>query len=155
MNRRRGRAVRAAVLLSASFALFTAFGLAAAQEHTPQTGAPVFEKDVLPIFKANQCLTCHGPNLKIKDMNLSTFQGAMQGSEGGPVVVPGKPVIKSLAAVCEDAAVLDTQLDSSGVQYPKQETRENLWYATRMKETQEPSWIAPYWQAILTKSSRA
>ena len=91
MNRRRGRAVRAAVLLSASFALFTAFGLAAAQEHTPQTGAPVFEKDVLPIFKANQCLTCHGPNLKIKDMNLSTFQGAMQGSEGGPVVVPGKP----------------------------------------------------------------
>jgi hypothetical protein len=91
MNLRRACVIRAAAVLPAIAALIALSGVLSAQGQPPQSGVPVFEKDVLPILKANQCLTCHGPNLKIKDMNLSTFQGVMQGSEGGPVVSPGKP----------------------------------------------------------------
>ncbi|PYV93292.1 MAG: hypothetical protein DMG05_01735, partial [Acidobacteria bacterium] len=48
-----------------------------------------FETDVLPILKAN-CVQCHGTETKIKEMNLSTFEGVMKGSESGPVVIAGK-----------------------------------------------------------------
>ncbi len=46
---------------------------------------------MLPVLKANTCLGCHGPSLKIKDLNLSTFEGVRKGSESGAVVVAGKP----------------------------------------------------------------
>src|SRR5262245_27731389 len=48
-----------------------------------------FEADVLPLFKAN-CVQCHGPNVKTKDLNLGSYEGVMKGSESGPVIVPGK-----------------------------------------------------------------
>ena len=48
-----------------------------------------FETDVLPILKAN-CVQCHGTETKIKEMNLSTFEGVMKGSESGPVVIAGR-----------------------------------------------------------------
>lgn len=91
MNRRSVLVVRAAALPVIVGAFIASSSVLGAQNQMPGSGGPLFEKDVLPIFKANQCLTCHGPNLKIKEMNLSTFQGVMQGSEGGPVVAPGKP----------------------------------------------------------------
>ncbi len=46
---------------------------------------------MLPVLKANTCLGCHGSALKIKDLNLSTFEGVRKGSESGAVIVPGKP----------------------------------------------------------------
>ena len=57
----------------------------------PAGKPPVFETDVLPVLKANTCLGCHGSALKIKDLNLSTFEGVRKGSESGAVIVPGKP----------------------------------------------------------------
>ena len=51
---------------------------------------PQFESQVRPILEAN-CLQCHGPKLRTKDLNLSTYESLMRGSESGPVVVPGKP----------------------------------------------------------------
>jgi mono/diheme cytochrome c family protein len=57
----------------------------------PAGNSPIFERDVLPVLKANTCLGCHGSSLKIKDLNLSTFEGVRKGSETGAVVVPGKP----------------------------------------------------------------
>jgi hypothetical protein len=57
----------------------------------PAGKPPVFETDVEPVLKANTCLGCHGSSLKIKDLNLSTFEGVRKGSESGAVVVPGKP----------------------------------------------------------------
>ena len=50
----------------------------------------VFETDVQPIFWAN-CTGCHGADTRIKEMNLSTLEGVMKGSESGPVIAPGKP----------------------------------------------------------------
>ena len=49
-----------------------------------------FETDVLPILKAN-CVQCHGTETRMKEMNLSTLEGVMKGSESGPVVILGKP----------------------------------------------------------------
>ena len=49
-----------------------------------------FEADVQPILATN-CTGCHGPGTRIKEMNLSSLDGVMKGSESGPVIVPGKP----------------------------------------------------------------
>ena len=73
----------------AAIAVFLSLGRATPQP-TPPAAALTFEKDVLPILKDN-CGQCHGPDLQTKQLNLSTLQGVMKGSESGPVVVPGKP----------------------------------------------------------------
>src|SRR5580704_5096711 len=49
-----------------------------------------FEKDVKPIFQAN-CTGCHGTQVKLKDLNLTTEEATLKGSESGAVVAPGKP----------------------------------------------------------------
>ena len=49
-----------------------------------------FETDVLPIFKAS-CVQCHGPNNKMQNLDLTTLDGVIKGSESGPVIVPGNP----------------------------------------------------------------
>jgi mono/diheme cytochrome c family protein len=49
-----------------------------------------FEKDVKPIFQAN-CTDCHGTQVKLKDLNLTTEEATLKGSESGAVVAPGKP----------------------------------------------------------------
>ena len=56
---------------------------------TPSAGVR-FEKDVAPIFQAN-CASCHSTQVKLKDLNLSTEEGALKGGESGPAVIPGKP----------------------------------------------------------------
>lgn len=46
--------------------------------------------DVQKILE-NNCTKCHSGNNPSKDLNLSTYQGVMQGGQNGAVVVPGKP----------------------------------------------------------------
>src|SRR5262245_62835468 len=54
------------------------------------TGSKVsFESDVLPIFKSN-CIRCHGSEVKTKDLDLSSYESIIKGSESGPVIVPGE-----------------------------------------------------------------
>jgi mono/diheme cytochrome c family protein len=60
----------------------------------PPAPGPRFETDVLPIFQAH-CVRCHGEKPRKAGLNLSNREGAFQGSESGPVIVPGK-VEKSL-----------------------------------------------------------
>jgi hypothetical protein len=70
--------------------------LTAAQAPPPSTsqagpGKTVnFTADVQPVLALN-CTGCHGSTTRIKEMNLSTLDGVLKGSESGPVVVPGKP----------------------------------------------------------------
>ena len=52
--------------------------------------AATFDGDIQPIFQAN-CTGCHGADTRIKEMNLSSMDGALKGSESGPVIAPGKP----------------------------------------------------------------
>src|SRR5262249_48627417 len=52
---------------------------------------PVFEKDIRPIFQAH-CFECHGEGEKLKGgLDLRLRRLILQGSDDGPVLVPGKP----------------------------------------------------------------
>ena len=66
--------------------------LQAGQSSAPvkTTGGRVsFDLEILPIFKSN-CVRCHGSEVKMKELNLSSYETIMKGSESGPVIVPGK-----------------------------------------------------------------
>jgi WD40 repeat protein len=47
-----------------------------------------YDDHVLPIFR-NTCLNCHNPDKKKAGLDLSTYQGALQGSENGKVLESG------------------------------------------------------------------
>ena len=47
-----------------------------------------YDDHILPIFK-NACLNCHNPDKKKAGLDLSTYQGALQGSENGKVLQSG------------------------------------------------------------------
>jgi len=49
-----------------------------------------YEDQILPIFR-NSCLNCHNPDKKKAGLDLSTYQGALQGSENGKVLESGNP----------------------------------------------------------------
>ena len=51
--------------------------------------AQSFETDVLPIFRA-KCQACHGSSVKTKDLNLTSLEAVLRGSESGAVVVGGR-----------------------------------------------------------------
>jgi hypothetical protein len=69
---------------------------------TSGTAKPVnFTTDVQPVLASN-CTSCHGSATRIKEMNLSTLDGVLKGSESGPVVIPGKPDESRLYQVVRD-----------------------------------------------------
>lgn len=49
-----------------------------------------YDDQVLPIFR-NACLNCHNPDKKKAGLDLSTYQGSLQGSENGKVLQSGNP----------------------------------------------------------------
>ena len=62
-----------------------------ASAQTSNSQQPVaFDTAVAPIFKSN-CVACHGAAVKMKELNLTTEETALKGSESGPVIVPGSP----------------------------------------------------------------
>jgi mono/diheme cytochrome c family protein len=70
-----------------ALALLAAIGSA----QTPDASKTLpFDSTAGPIFKSN-CVGCHGAAVKMKELNLSTEETALKGSESGPVVVPGNP----------------------------------------------------------------
>ncbi len=56
-------------------------------EATPSTRTPTFQSDVLPIFEA-KCNTCHG---SMGGWDGTTYEGALNSGDHGPVVIPGDP----------------------------------------------------------------
>ena len=84
--------VRRGVGAIATLALgFILLGAQSPPAQKPPSKPPTFETDIVPILTKSTCLGCHGPSLKMKELNLSTYKTALQGSESGPVIVPGKP----------------------------------------------------------------
>ena len=49
-----------------------------------------YQDHVLPVFR-NTCLNCHNPEKKKAGLDLSSYAGAMAGSENGKVLEPGDP----------------------------------------------------------------
>ena len=69
-----------------------------------QTAVPApqqqFEQEILPIFAKN-CVRCHGPEQKLRDLDLSSLKGLLKGAESGAVVALGNaeasPLFRLLA----------------------------------------------------------
>src|SRR5438874_405617 len=68
------------ILLALSFTLTTAF----AQDKV------TYQDQVLPLIEAN-CAKCHNADKKKADLDLTSYQGALQGSGSGPVLISGNP----------------------------------------------------------------
>src|SRR5687767_12395210 len=49
-----------------------------------------YQDHVLPVLR-NACLNCHNPEKKKAGLDLSSYAGAMAGSENGKVLEPGDP----------------------------------------------------------------
>ena len=65
--------------------------LPAALAAAPSTeNAPVFEKDVLPIF-STYCYTCHGKSSPELGLDLRTAASVLRGGFNGPVIEKGSP----------------------------------------------------------------
>jgi mono/diheme cytochrome c family protein len=80
-------------LFAASSAVILVVGASAGDAQTAvrsEHKAVQFDTGVSPVFKSN-CTSCHGGSVKLKNLNLTTEQAALQGSESGAVIVPGKP----------------------------------------------------------------
>ncbi len=56
----------------------------------PLAEAPTWDNSIADIF-ANRCTACHGEVAKLADLDLSSYETAMQGSKSGPVIIPGSP----------------------------------------------------------------
>src|SRR5262245_29189847 len=52
-------------------------------------------------FLAKYCLECHSADKSKGGLNLESFKSLMQGSDNGPVVVPGKPGESRLVLLVE------------------------------------------------------
>ena len=70
-----------------SFALLP---LEAQSQLPPPASGPVdYEKDVKPLLAQN-CYSCHGPEVQQSGLRLDRRQNALRGGDYGPVIVPGK-----------------------------------------------------------------
>jgi hypothetical protein len=56
----------------------------------PLRAAPAYDEVIAPILRA-RCSECHGEQKQKGKLALHTWETLMRGSEGGPVIVAGKP----------------------------------------------------------------
>ncbi|MEO5346597.1 MAG: hypothetical protein H7834_09500 [Magnetococcus sp. YQC-9] len=69
-------------------------------------GRVSFAEDVVPILQ-NRCLECHkagAPGFAFSGLNLESYEGLMQGTRFGPVVVPGNAMVSNLNVLVEGRA---------------------------------------------------
>src|ERR1044071_6577266 len=67
-------------------------------------GRVSFDLEILPIFKSN-CVRCHGSEVKMKELNLSSYETIMKGSESGHVIVRGKSEESRLYKMVRDGVM--------------------------------------------------
>lgn len=65
-----------------------------------------FKEDVTPIIQI-RCLECHKPGgdgVTQSGLDMSTYEGIMQGTKHGPIVVPGNSLVSNLNVLVEGRA---------------------------------------------------
>jgi mono/diheme cytochrome c family protein len=62
-----------------------------------------YERDIQPIFN-EYCVVCHGPKRAENGLRLDSYEGAMRGTQYGPVVRPGAPGASTLVYVIQGIA---------------------------------------------------
>ena len=76
-------------LLILSLPLLSLTSIAQSQR-PPATPASVdYDKDVKPLLAQN-CYSCHGPEVQQSGLRLDLRQNALRGGDYGPVIVAGK-----------------------------------------------------------------
>src|SRR3954454_17785085 len=73
--------------ISLLIVLAPALALAADPPAAPKV---TYQDNVLPIVR-NACLNCHNPDKKKGGLDISSYSGAMAGSDSQKVIVPGDP----------------------------------------------------------------
>ena len=91
LRRPTGRGTRAACRL-ALFALSGWLGLGMAQDG----GGPAADREAVAALFAEHCTLCHGGASPTLGLDLGDLEGALRGSDRGPVVVPGDPEASEL-----------------------------------------------------------
>jgi uncharacterized membrane protein len=56
----------------------------------PEGGEITFQNTIKPIFES-KCGACHSTSNSLKGLDLTTYEGIMQGSESGAVIITGDP----------------------------------------------------------------
>ena len=92
------------VFWSRTFAF--AAGLAVIQFSSSAADKPpekvTYEEHLKPLMR-NSCLNCHNPEKHKAGLDMTTYQGLMQGSDNGKVIVPGDAEKSLLFRVCSYA----------------------------------------------------
>lgn len=100
-NKQEARFSVAAAALGA--ALATATGLPSKAGAAEEVS---YKLDVQPIIDS-RCVQCHAPGeegLQASGLDLTSYQGLMEGTRHGPIVVPGDPVTSNLIVLVEGRA---------------------------------------------------
>ncbi|HVK15993.1 MAG TPA: PSD1 and planctomycete cytochrome C domain-containing protein [Fimbriiglobus sp.] len=71
--------------------VFTLMPATAFAAEPPAEAVEFFEKKVRPVL-ADHCYSCHGEKKQMAGLRLDTADGFRQGTDGGPIVVPGDPM---------------------------------------------------------------
>src|SRR4051812_40122952 len=102
------RLLTAAALLAAATATLFASDPKkpdAAKLPPPAAGAIDFDRDVRPVLAAH-CVKCHGPEKQKGGLRLDDRAAALEGGDGGAVIVPGKSadsrLVHAVAGLVED-----------------------------------------------------
>ena len=93
-------------LTGALTALVGLAGMASAAEEVS------FSLDVQPILES-RCTQCHAPGgtgYQQSGLDLTSYEGLMEGTKYGPIVVPGDPFTSNLNVLIEGRASRDIQM---------------------------------------------
>lgn len=79
---------------------------------------PAFSSDVKPILES-RCAKCHNGAMKMAKLDLTSAEGARQGGERGPAIVPGdperSPLFRRVAGLEKPAMPMDGKLSDAEI----------------------------------------
>jgi len=82
------------------FISLTCSALAAASLHAQATGEKITYQDHIRPLLENKCFSCHSPDKKKGDLDLTSFAALMNGGGGGAIVDPGNPDSSRIWSTC-------------------------------------------------------
>jgi mono/diheme cytochrome c family protein len=119
MNGRMNTIVSMPTLLSTSLLVAVAWsGALAAEEQVS------YNLDVQPILQS-RCSACHQPGgqgYQTSGLDLTSYEGLMQGTKYGPIVVPGDPLTSNLIVLVEGRARPEVRMPHGQRPLLKQQT---------------------------------
>jgi mono/diheme cytochrome c family protein len=87
-----------------------------------------YSEDIVPIFKG-WCVSCHEPGgegFKASSLDLTTYEGLMQGTKFGPMVIPGDPDDSNIIVLIEGRASPEIRMPFGHKPLPNS-LRQQIW----------------------------